>query len=107
MAYLICLNGSGAGRNEICANLFEDKTEDKGIVYFRKIIHSLKKDLEKIGFEDLLIHNRNFYAINVDMIECDYYDYLAGKADDANSYRGEFMNQYSWAEVYIYELENY
>ena len=107
LAFLICLNGSSANRSEICANLFEDKPEQKGYDYLKKIVQSLKKDLGKLGINDLLIHNRNSYAINTDMIDCDYYHYLDSEDEYLDAYHGEFMNQYSWAEVYIYELENY
>ena len=106
LAYLICMKGSSANRSEICANLFEEQFEDKAIVYLRKIVQSLKKDLEAVGLDDLFIHNRNSYSVNVDMLDCDYYNYLSGK-DDSEEYHGEFMSQYSWAEYYIYELENY
>ena len=107
LAYLICLKGSSAGRGEICANLFEESDQARGYEYLKKIVQSLKKDLEKAGLSELFIHNRNSYAVNVDMLDCDYYDYISGKEEYADSYRGEFMNQYSWAEVYIYALENY
>ena len=67
----------------------------------------MKKDLSKYGLSDVLIHSRNSYAVNTSLIYCDYYDYLRRKPESKNSYRGEFMSQYSWAEVYIYALENY
>ena len=107
LAYLVCQKGASAGRGEICANLFEDKPEDKANNYFRKVVQTLKEDLEKYGLGDLLIHNKNSYAINTGMVRCDYFDYLSGKSDSEDGYHGEFMNQYSWAEVYIYALENY
>ena len=107
LAYLICLKGSGAGRGELCANLFEDSDEAKAYDYLKKIVQALKKDLEKKGLSELFVHKRNSYSINTDMLDCDYYDYISGKKNNTVSYRGEFMNQYSWAEVYIYALENY
>ncbi|MCR5625481.1 MAG: response regulator [Lachnospiraceae bacterium] len=107
LAYLICLNGASANRAEICANLFEDKPIDKGNEYLKKIVQALKKDLEKHKLGELLIHNRNSYAINKGMLDCDYYNYLERVPGSADTYHGEFLNQYSWAEVYIYELENY
>ena len=107
LAYLICLNGSSANRAEICANIFEDKSEQKGYEYMKKIVQGLKRDLDKLGISDLVIHNRNSYAVNTQMIECDYYHYLNSEDDYLDAYHGEFMNQYSWAEIYIYELENY
>lgn len=106
LAYLICLKGASANRNEICSNIFEESmSPDKAAVHFRQVYTSLKKDLLRQGFEDVLIHsNNNAYSVDVSFIHCDYYDFITGRNDD---YRGEFMNQYSWAEQYIYALENY
>ena len=107
LAYLICLNGATANRGEICANLFEDISEAKGYEHLKKAVQSLKKDLDKHGVSEVLIHSRNSYAVNTALIDCDYYDYLSRKPGSKDSYRGQFMSQYSWAEVYIYALEEY
>ncbi len=108
LAYLISLKGASANRNEICAYIFEDAvTADKAVLNFKTVVSALKKDLYRLGAGDALIHSNNSYAINTDSVKCDYYDYITGKADKANCYHGEFMKQYSWAEEYIYALENY
>lgn len=103
LAYLICLNGSSASRGEICAYLFEDEdSEKKNNEYLKKIIYTLRKDLSRLGIENLIIHSRNSYSVNTDMIECDYYDYLLNRSEKSaqDIYRAGFMNQYSWAEIY-------
>ena len=55
----------------------------------------------------MLVHRRNAYSVNTNLISCDYYDYLDRKPAAEKLYRGEFIRQYSWAEVYVYHLENY
>lgn len=108
LAFLISLKGATANRNEICANIFEETVSlEKANINFRQVFSSLMKDLKSYGFEDVVIHSTNVYSIDVSKVSCDYYDYLTGKATPQNSYYGEFMNQYSWAEQYIYALENY
>ena len=107
LAYLICLNGAAASRGELCTNLFEESTPEKGYERLKKAVQSLKKDLNKYRLSDVLKHSRNSYAVNTAMIDCDYYDYLLRKPESKNSYQGQFMSQYSWAEVYNYPLENY
>ena len=109
LAYLICLKGASANKNEICANIFDETvTNDRADTYFRQLFASLKKDLKYCGFEDLIIHNNNnAYAVDVELLSCDYYDYLMGKSDIKNTYHGEFINQYSWAEQYVYALDNF
>jgi two-component SAPR family response regulator len=108
LAYLISLKGASANRNEICLNIFEESVSpDKAATNFRQIFASLKKDLARQGFEDVIIHDsKNAYSVDVALIHCDYYDYITGKTTAGNTYQGEFMNQYSWAEQYIYAIEN-
>ncbi len=103
LAYLICLNGSAASRGEICAYLFEgEDSEKKNNEYLKKIIYTLRKDLSRLGIEGLLIHSRNSYSINTEMIECDYFDHLSNRSQkmDQDILSSGFMNQYSWAEMY-------
>lgn len=106
-AYLICLKGTSATRGEICANLFEGNNEKQGFEHLKKAVQSLKKDFSKYRLEDVLEHSRNAYSVNTALIQCDYYDYLDRKQGTKSLFRGEFLNQYSWAETYIYHLENY
>lgn len=108
LAYLICLKGASATRSEITSVIFDESSDpEKNLSYFKKLASGLKKDLENYGLGELLIHRSNSYSIDTTMVSCDYYDHLAGKADAVRRYKGEFINQYSWAEAYIYSLENY
>ena len=45
-------------------------------------------------------------AIAADEIECDLYDWLANKSKSKYKYYGEYMNQFSWAELVHSELDN-
>lgn len=42
-------------------------------------------------------------SINPKNIECDYFKYLEGDSTIRNSYQGEYMSQYSWAEYSIFK----
>lgn len=106
-AYLVCLKGTSATRGEICANIFEESNEKKIFEHLKKAVQSLKKDLSKYQLDDVLVHSRNAYSVNTNLIQCDYYDFLDRKPEARNLYSGEFIKQYSWAEIYIYHLENY
>ena len=39
------------------------------------------------------------WALDTSKVDCDYYNFLRGDRSAFNSYRGEYMTQYSWAEV--------
>ena len=64
----------------------------------RSLLHDLRNTLSKIGFEDVLIRKRDRIGIHTDRIECDYYRFLMGDIQAINSFHGEYMSQYSWAE---------
>ena len=49
--------------------------------------------------EDLLIRRSGVLAIRAEQINCDYYQMLSGDTDALNAYHGEYMSQYSWAEM--------
>ena len=107
-AYLVALKGSSASKNEICANIFDEALpQEKADANFRQVFASLKKDLQRLGVETVVIHSNNAYAIDTSLVCCDYYDFITGKATVETPYRGEFMNQYSWAEQYVYALNNF
>lgn len=107
LGYLVCLKGATATRGQICADIFEEFPEAKAISHFKAAVFTLKKDLAKVGFEEVLIHNKDTYAVDTDLLRCDYYDYITGNGPENLTFTGEFMNQYSWGEQYIYSLENY
>ena len=108
LAYLVALKGASASRNEICARIYEDMPQERANTNFRQAFASLKKDLARQCFDKVLVHNsNNVYSVDTAMLDCDLYDYITGKATEVNSYHGEFMNQYSWAEQYIYALESF
>lgn len=105
-AYLIDRRGAAATTGELCGILWEERNADESSKhYFRNIIASLKKSLKACKAEDVFICKRNYFAVNTENIECDYYKYLERDAAAVNSYKGEYMSQYSWAEMTLAELE--
>ena len=55
--------------------------------------------------EEALIRGHRELAIRTDMIDCDYYRMLEGDMDAVNAYHGEYMKEYSWAELTNARLE--
>ena len=80
---------------EIIAALWEKDVSDS---YFRHLYKDLNDTLREKECEDILIHQRGKLGIASANIDCDYYEWLEGKPHALNSYRGEYMSQYSWAE---------
>lgn len=99
LAYLIDRKGASATTAEIAGILFEDKEYDRNLKSQTNVImSSLKSDLRKEGIEELYIKTWNHLAIDVSRIQCDAYDFVKGDALAINSYGGEYMTNYSWAE---------
>ena len=106
LAYLVAQNGASATRVEMCDILWEGENKKSQKSYIGALIMDLKKALKEIGQEDVLYHGRNEYRLNPDKVYCDYFEFIKGNPEAINAYRGEFMNQYSWGEEYIWDLEN-
>lgn len=104
-AYLIDRRGAGCTVGEICSILWEDRTADKGLKsQCRVVMGAMKKDLEKIGADKVIVKNWNTWGIDTSKVECDYYSFLKEDSGAVNSFRGEYMSQYSWAEMTVGRL---
>ena len=100
LAFLIDREGASCTANEIATELWEDETDSKVISQrVRNLISDLKGVLHSIGMDEVLIRDRQQIAIRQDKVDCDYYRLLAGDMEYVNAYRGEYMVDYSWAEL--------
>ncbi len=105
-AYLIDRKGSAVNTEELIAVLWEDEPASSSIKsHLRNLLSDLAHTLADAGAGDVLVKSRNCYAVNTDALNCDYYDFLRQKTDAVNAYMGEYMTQYSWAEMTLGYLE--
>ena len=99
LAYLIDKRGTSATYAELAAMLWEDgeydRTRQKNLQVY---IASLAKTLNATGVRDLILKGRTGIIVNTDLVDCDYYRFLAGDAKAINSFTGQYMSAYSWAE---------
>ncbi|NCB32659.1 MAG: hypothetical protein EOM64_02045 [Erysipelotrichia bacterium] len=61
--------------------------------------------LEDKGLGAVLIQQRSMLGINLNEIECDFYDWLKGKVKTRKISHGEYMSQYSWADMLLSKFE--
>ena len=100
LAFLVDRRGSFCSAEEIIAGIWEDEGGLKAAKHrLRNLTDDLRKSLSAIGREGLLLHRRNQLAILPEGLDCDYYRMLDGDMEAVNSFRGEYMAQYSWAEL--------
>ena len=107
LAYLVDKQGKSATRKELAAVLFEREDYSRATQnYLSKIIKELVSTLERVSADGILKRGINSYSIDVDEVQCDLYEYEKEDAtpDELNRFHGEYMKQYSWAEVTLARL---
>lgn len=101
LAYLLYRQGKKCTNQELHEILFEDGVYESDVEQrmYQTVVSSLTSTLKTIGVETVL--QRSYGAIKLDLtkVACDWYEYLVNKEAGASNYKGNFMKQYSWAEV--------
>ena len=99
LAYLVDRHGSPVTTEQIAMVLWEDEPYDRKLKNkTTTIISSLRSTLREYGVEYILIKTWNNLALDVSKVKCDAYDFEKGDLVAINSFRGEYMANYSWAE---------
>ena len=102
LAYLVDKRGTSATYSELAAMLWEDedydRTKQKNLQVY---IASLVKTLHAVDVKDLILKNRQGILVNTRIVDCDYYRFLEGDARAINSFTGQYMSSYSWAEFTV------
>ena len=106
LAFLVDRRGTACTPEEIAQVLWQNQNDLEGLsAQVLILLKDLKRVLDTIGREDIIISRGGKIAIRKDAIDCDYYRMLAGDMYAVNSYQGEYMAQYTWAEITDGKLE--
>ena len=100
LAFLVDRQGAIVSLREAEAVLWEDSPRSGKVSgsYLRTLVADLRHSLEACGHGDVLIKHRGSMGIVTTKVAGDYYGFLAGDPQAVSSWRGEYMNQYAWAE---------
>lgn len=100
LAYLIERRGRNVSRQQAFMTLYENREYDRSMQkQFDNVIRNLRSVLKEHHAENTFVLERGTMRIRPELIDCDMYRLLDGDAEAVNSYRGEYMNQYSWANI--------
>jgi len=106
LAYLVDKRGTSVSYPELAAMLWEDeeydRTKQKNLQVY---VASLVKTLNATGINDLILRNRQGLLVNTKIVDCDYFRFLEGDTRAINSFTGQYMSAYSWAEFTVGYLE--
>lgn len=100
LAYLVDRRGASVTTAEACGILWEDKEYDFSLQrQFQTVVSDLMKALEKCNCPHIIYRKRNGICINTSCVDCDVYRLMDGDKSIMTQYRGEYMSNYSWAEI--------
>ena len=106
LACLVNHRGAMLTKNDMLGILWPDRengsAQDKS---FYMGISELKKSLQDIGMEKVLLHSNVSYGVDVNLLDCDYLDFMADKPGARLKFHHEYMTQYFWAEDTLGMLE--
>lgn len=105
LALLVDKKGGALNTEEAYSVLWEDKPyNDAGYSLCRKVYKHLSTTLEEAGIANIVSHEKNERWLNTAEVDCDYYAYLDGDKKAVDSFAGEYMTNYSWAEETLAKL---
>ena len=102
-AYVVSRRGALCSNNEIIVNVWDDDEDHNS--YLRGIRKDLLDTLKKFDSEDIINYQRGKFGLDTDKVSCGYYDFIEGDVIAINKYTGEFMSQYSFADMINAELD--
>ena len=102
-AYLIDRRGAGSTMGELVSILWEGRPDTPSVrSQLRSLIADLRTTLAALDQSAVIRKQRDLIAVDPERVDCDYYQYLDG---DEGAFRGEYMSNYSWAEMTLGGLE--
>lgn len=100
LAYLIDRRGATVTTPEACGILWEEKEYNFSLQrQFQTVVSELMKSLKKVDAEHIIKRKRNCLSVDVSRLDCDYYRFLEGDKKALGRYNGEYMTNFSWAEM--------
>ena len=104
-ALLVDRKGGYVTSEEAISFLWEDEVVSPlTLSRYRKVALRLKSTLEEYGISDIVEAVDGKRRIVMEKVECDLYNYLSGKEEYAQLFKGSYLTNYSWGEMTLGEL---
>ncbi|MGN0312143.1 MAG: PAS domain-containing protein [Lachnospiraceae bacterium] len=104
-ALLVDRRGGYVSSDEAIGFLWEgEPVNSVTLARYRKVALRLKNILEEYGIADVIESKDGKRRIVMENVECDLYDYLSGKEEYAQLFKGSYLSNYSWGETTLAEL---
>lgn len=99
LALIITKRGKEVSNETIYSTIWEGReysNANMGVYY--NALRRLKTVLQKANCIELLVSTRRGQRVNTELFDCDYYAWQDKRKDSENSFRGDFLSEYTWAE---------
>lgn len=105
LAFVVTKQGREVSNEEIYSTIWENRpySNEKMTVYYNAL-RRLKSALCAADLQDLLISTVRGQMVNTNLFDCDYYKWKEEGHESKTAFEGEFLSEYSWAEVILSEL---
>ncbi len=104
-ALLVDRRGGYVSSEEAISFLWEDECASPvTLARYRKVALRLKNILEEYGISDIIESKNGKRRIVSERVQCDLYDYLSGREEYSQLFKGSYLTNYSWAETTLGEL---
>ena len=104
-AMLVDRRGGFVSSEEAISFLWEDEPVNPvTLARYRKVALRLKNTLEEYGIQDVMETVDGKRRIVTEKVKCDLYDYLSGKEEYSQLFKGSYLTNYSWGENTLAEL---
>lgn len=105
LALLVDRRGGYISSEEAICALWEDEPVNSAtLARYRKAALQLKNTLEEYGVAEIIESVDGKRRIIPEKVQCDLYQYLTGKDEFAQLFKGSYLTNYSWSEVTLGEL---
>lgn len=84
----------------------EEPVNPVTLARYRKVALRLKNTLEEYGVADIVSSVDGKRRLVPEKVRCDLYDYLTGREEHAQLFKGSYLTNYSWGETTLGELTN-
>ena len=106
LALLVDRGEVGVTTGEAIACLWPNRPADESTqTLYRVTYHRLVEGLREVGAEDILHSAGRKRYIRSDQVDCDLYRMLQRDENAVQSYAGEYLREYSWAESRVAQLD--
>lgn len=105
LALLVDRRGGYISSEEAICALWEDEPANSvTLARYRKAALQLKNTLEEYGVSEIIESVDGKRRIIPEKVQCDLYQYLTGKDEFAQLFKGSYLTNYSWSETTLGEL---